>query len=57
MDTNDDMLTMQLTIAESRNEQLENTTLQNQIQVAENTPMRQAVLYGSLHCHQHHVLA
>ena len=51
MDVNDEMLTMQLTIAESRNEQLENTTVHNQIQAAENTPVRQAVLYGTLCCH------
>ena len=57
MDANDDMLTIQSTITESRNEQLENTTLHNQIQAAENTPVQQAVLYGSLCCHQHHVSA
>ena len=57
MDTNDDMLIMQLIIAESYNEQLENTTLHNQIQAIENNPVQQAVLYGGLCCHQHRVLA
>ena len=54
---NDNMLTMQSTITESHNKQLENTMLHIQIQGAESTPMQQAVLYGSLYCHQHYVLA